>query len=158
MRGRRRVWRWLAVIAAAVAIVETVVVVVTNNAGSEQLTLQMTPAPAPTMTECIAEATTHGWSPHGAFAICAVGKGRSWYRAVLTNSGGDAYPLCSARAFDSRGNIVFSGQLFFAFGGLPAGLYAQGHRSFSFSWYLPNVSRPVARYLATCSVNSNPPI
>jgi len=89
---------------------------------------------------------------------CSFGQGRSWYRAVLTNSGGDAYPLCSARAFDSRGNIVFSGQHVFDFGGWPAGLQAQGHRSDSFSWYLPDVSRPVVRYLATCSVDNNPPI
>ncbi len=158
MRGRWQVWRWWAMIAAAVAIAVTVVVVVTNNAGSEQLTLRMRPALPLTMTECIAEATPHGYTPHGAAAICSVGKGRSWYRAVLTDSGGDAYPLCRAKAFDSRGNIVFSGQLVFDFGGWPAGLYAHGHSSVSFSWYLPEVSRPVARYLATCSVNSTPPI
>jgi hypothetical protein len=158
MTGRWRVWPWSAAIAASLAVVATVMVVVTNNAGSEQLTLRMRPAPPLKMTECIAKATPHGYSPYGAAAICSLGKGRSWYRAVLNNSGGDAYPLCSAKAFDSRGNIVFSGQLVFDFGGFPAGLYAQGHRSVSFSWYLPNVSRPVARYLATCSVNSNPPI
>jgi hypothetical protein len=157
MRDRRRAWRWLAVIAAAVAIV-VAVVVVTDSAGSEQLTLRMRPAPPLKMTECIAEATPHGYSPRGAAAICSFGQGRSWYRAVLTNSGGDAYPICSAKAFDSRGSIVFSGQLFFVFGGWPAGLHSRGHRSVSFSWYLPDVSRPVARYMATCSVNNSPPI
>jgi hypothetical protein len=145
------------VIAAALAA-GVAVLVVTSSAGSEQLTLRMRPAQPLTMTECIAEATPHGYSPDGAAAICSLGQDRSWYRAVLTNSGGDAYPLCSAKAFDSRGNIVFSRQLVFDFGGWPAGLHAQGHRSVSFSWYLPDVSRPVARYLATCSVNNNPPI
>jgi hypothetical protein len=158
MRGRWRVWCSLTVIAAGLTVAVAVLVVVTNNARSEQLTLRMRPALPLKMTGCIAEATPHGYSPVGAAAICALGKGRSWYRAVLNNSGDDAYPLCNAKAFDSRGNVVFSGQLVFDYGGLPAGFHALGHRSVSFSWYLPNVSRPVARYLATCSVNGNPPI
>jgi hypothetical protein len=90
--------------------------------------------------------------------ICSVGKDRSWYQAVLKNNGGRAYPLCSAKAFDAGGDIVFSGQLVLDFGGRPAGLYASGHRSMSVSWYLPDVSRPVARYVARCSVNKSPPI
>jgi hypothetical protein len=159
MSGRWRVWRWSALI-AALAIVITVVAVVTrtSNAAPEQLTLRMSSAPPLTMTACIAEATPYGYSPDGAAEICSFGLGRSWYRAILKNNGGGAYPLCRAKAFDADSNIVFSGQLVFDFGGRPAGLYAYGRRSVSFSWYLPDVSRAVARYVARCSVNNNPPI
>jgi hypothetical protein len=76
----------------------------------------------------------------------------------LTNHSGGAYPLCDAKALDSTGKIVFNGPLFFTFGGGIAGLYARGHRSVTFSWYLPDISRPIARYVATCAVNNNPPI
>ena len=158
MTGRWRIWHWMALIAAALAVVVTVVVVVAGNAAPEQFALRMRPAPPLTMTECIAAATSHGYGPDGASGICSVGKGRRWYRAVLKNNGGGAYPLCSATGFDSGGNIVFSGQLVLSFGGFPAGLFASGHHSVSFSWYLPTVSRPVARYVATCSVNNSPPI
>jgi hypothetical protein len=158
MTGRWRVRHWMALIAAALAVVVTVVVVVTGNAAPEQFTLRMRPAPPLMMTECIAAAASHGYGPAGASEICLAGKDRSWYHAVLTNNGAGAYPLCSAQGFDSGGNIVFSGQLVLAFGGYPAGLFAYGHHSVSFSWYLPTVSRPVARYVATCSVNNSPPI
>jgi hypothetical protein len=159
MRGRWRVWHWSASI-AALAIVVTVVAVVTraSNATPEQFILRMRPARPLTMTECIAEATPYGYSPRGASEICSVGIGRSWYHALLKNNGGGAYPLCTAKAFDADSNVVFSGQLVFDFGGLPAGLYAHGRRSVSFSWYLPDVSRAVARYVARCSVNTSPPI
>lgn len=159
MRSRWRAWHWLALI-AALAIGVTVVAVVTraSNAAPEQFTLLMRPAPRLTITECKAEATPYGFSPHGAAEICSAGMSRSWYHAVLNNNGGGAYPLCRAKAFDADRNIVFSGQLVFDFGGQPAGLYAHGHRSVSFSWYLPDVSRPVARYVASCSVNPSPPI
>lgn len=152
-------WRWSSLI-AALAIVVTVVAVATrtSNAAPEQFTLRMRPAPPLTMTECIAEATPYGYSPRGATEICSAGMDRSWYHALLKNNGGGAYPLCTAKAFDADGNIVFSGQLDFDFGGHPAGLYAHGHRSMSFFWYVPDVSRAVARYVARCSVNNNPPI
>jgi hypothetical protein len=159
VRGRWRVWHWPALI-GALAVVVTVVAVVTRtaNAGPEQFTLRMRPAPPLTMTDCIAEATPYGYSSRGAARICSAGMARSWYHAVLKNNGGGDYPLCRAQAFDAAGNIVFSGHLVFDFGGRPAGLYAYGHRSVSFSWYLPDVSRAVARYVARCSANNSPPI
>jgi hypothetical protein len=118
MRGRWRVWHWSALI-AALAIVVTVAAFVTrtSNAAPEQFTLRMRPAPPLTMTECIAEATPYGYSPHGASEICSVGLGRNWYRAILKNNGAGAYPLCRAKAFEADSNIVFSGQLVFDFGG-----------------------------------------
>jgi hypothetical protein len=73
------------------------------------------------------------------------GQGRTWYHAVLDNRGGDAYP-------------AFSGLLFFIFGGLPVGLDAKGHQSTAFTWYLPEVSAPIARYVTSCGVDEHPPI
>jgi hypothetical protein len=160
MTGRWPVWRRLAFIGTLAIVVAAVAIATkTGRAGpGQQFSLRMSPAPAPMMTECVAEATSYGYSLHGASEVCSVGNGRSWYHAVLKNTGGGAYPLCRAAAFDAHGNIVFNGQLFFGFGGRPAGMYAQGHRSVSFSWYLPHVSRAVARYVPRCTVNTSPPI
>jgi hypothetical protein len=123
-----------------------------------QFTMQMRPAlPLPTMT-CISEARGYGYSPVGAGSICAAGKGRSWYHAVLTNRGSGAYPACEATGLDARGRAIFNGQLLFLFGGRPAGLFAPGHRSVTFDWYLPGKTRgAVASYTAACAVNPNPP-
>lgn len=159
MRGRWRIWHWSALIAAlAIPVTLAAVVKRTSNAAPEQFTLRMRPARPLMMTECIAEATPYGYGPRGATEICSVAMGRSWYHALLKNNGRGAYPLCTAKAFDADSNIVFSGQLDFDFGGHPAGLYAHGHRSVSFFWYLPDVSRAVARYIARCSVDNSPPI
>jgi hypothetical protein len=118
----------------------------------------MKPAPQLPIRVCIAEARRYGYSTWGAASICAASEGRSWYHAVLTNRGPGAYPACKATAFGTHGNAVFTGQLLFSFGGVPAGLFAPGHRSIAFDWYLPKKTHgPVARYTAACSVNASPP-
>jgi hypothetical protein len=91
--------------------------------------------------------------------VCRAGKGRSWYRAVLTNHGPGAYPACTVTAISLHGRVVFSGTILLSFGGAPAGLFAPGHRSVAFDWYLPRKThRPIIRYTAACSVDSNPPV
>jgi hypothetical protein len=123
-----------------------------------QFTLQMKPALPPPTKACISEARRYGYSPAGAESICAAGRGRSWYHAVLTNRGPGAYPACKAAGLDANGKAVFNGQLLFLFGGIPAGLFALGHRSIAFDWYLPGKTRrPVAHYMAACLPNPSPP-
>jgi hypothetical protein len=159
VRWRRR--SWLAVFAVPVVSLVIAGVVTACALGQREtapLTLRMRPTPPLATAACTSELTSFGFSSRGAAQLCSLGEGRSWYRAMLTNVGGGAYPFCRAKALDSSGRIVFSGPLFFNFGGGVAGLYAPGHRSVKFSWYLPGVSRPIARYVATCTVNQNPPI
>lgn len=125
---------------------------------SAQYTLHLTPAIAPSATVCIAEAKRYGYSATGGAFICAAGQRRSWYRAVLTNAGGYGLPSCEATGFDAQGRQVFSGQLFFAIGGI-RGLFAPADRAITFYWYLPVSTRsPVARYAASCTPVSNPPV
>jgi hypothetical protein len=126
---------------------------------TSQLTLRMRPARPMTTTSCVSEARRYGWSAEGGATICAIGRGRSWYHADLKNTGQGAYPLCKATAIGPHGNVVFNGRIIFLLGGFPAGLFASGHRSMAFYWYLPQKTRgAIVRYMATCSVNSNPPI
>jgi len=123
-----------------------------------QFTMQLRPAAALPTKACISEARRYGYSPPGAESICAAGGGRSWYHAVLTNRGPGAYPACEATGLDAHGKTIFNGQLVFLFGGIPAGLFAPGHRSITFDWYLPGKTRgAVASYTAACAVNPNPP-
>jgi len=123
-----------------------------------QFTMQMRPAPPLPTNACISEARGYGYSTLGAASICAAGGGRSWYYAVLTNRGSGAYPACEATGLDAHGKTIFSGQLLFLFGGKPAGLFAPGHRSITFEWYLPGKTRSaVTSYAAACTVNANPP-
>jgi hypothetical protein len=159
---RRRRSRWPALFAVALAGVAAAGVVIAvalapgRPGGPAQLTLRMRPAAPLTTAVCTGELTRYGFSRRGASQLCSVGTGRTWYRAVLTNRGSGAYPRCRAKGRDSDGKIVFSGPVVLTFGGI-AGLYARGHRSMTFSWYLPAVSGPVTRYVATCSVNDHPP-
>ncbi len=120
----------------------------------------MNPRTALGATPCVAEAQRFGgYSVAAATGMCRAGSNRAWYRGVITNSGPGAYPACTATAFDQQGNVVFHGPLVFMFGGFPAGLFAIGHRSIAFDWYLPDKAQgPVARYAATCAVNPHPPI
>jgi hypothetical protein len=123
-----------------------------------QLTMQMRPAPPLPTKTCILEARRYGYSLPGAESICAAGGGRNWYHAVLTNRGPGAYPACEATGLDTHGKTIFNGQLLFLFGGIPAGLFAPGHRSVTFDWYLPEKTRgAVASYAAACAVNANSP-
>jgi hypothetical protein len=159
-RARRRFIAWCALAVMTLIGLVTAFVVNTERGESEQFTLRLRPSAPLTMTACMAQAGRYGWpvSPERP-SVCSLGIGRAWYHAVLTNHGAGAYPLCSATGFDSRRRIAFSGTLFFNFGGYPAGLYAGGHRSIVFSWYIPShIPRPVARYAATCTVNEHPPI
>jgi hypothetical protein len=119
--------------------------------------VRLRPAIPLTTAACISQARRFGYSPEGGSSICAAGRGRIWYHAVITNSGHGAYPACSARAFGPHGSAVFNGPLAFTLGGIP-GLFVPGHRSMTFYWYLPRRTHgQIVRYSATCSVNSNPP-
>lgn len=150
-------WAGLAVVAAATLTMATAGCGTSHQ--SAQFTLQMRPAAPLPARGCISEARRYGYSARGSESLCAGGEGRSWYHAVLINRGSGAYPACHATALDAIGKPVFSGQLPFGFGGVAAGLFAPGHRSTRFYWYLPEKTRrPVARYTAACSPNSNPPV
>lgn len=156
MRIRRRYSR-----APIVLAIASVVAGCAGQASRQpgQFVLRMRPVAPLTTTACISEARSYGYSAEGGASICAFGGGRQWYQAVLINKGPGAYPACQATGFDAHGTAVFTGQLPLTFAGFPAGLFAKGHRSTAFYWYLPQTTRrPVARYTATCSVNSNPPI
>jgi hypothetical protein len=123
-----------------------------------QFTIQMRPAPPLLTKACIYQARRYGYSTLGAASICAAGAGRRWYHAVLTNRGPSAYPACKATGLDAHGKAIFNGQLLFLFGGVPAGLFAPGHRSVTFDWYLPKrTCGAVTGYTAACEVNANPP-
>jgi hypothetical protein len=74
-----------------------------------------------TVAACVAEVNNYGYSAEAARNICAFGRARSWYHGVITNKGSGAYPSCEARAFDSHGKVVFSGQLAFMFAGRARG-------------------------------------
>ena len=125
---------------------------------SAQFTLHLRPAMPPSARACIAEAKRYGYSATAGAEICAPGQRRSWYRAVLTNRGAYGLPSCEATGFDAQGRQVFSGQLFFAIGGIQ-GLLVPAHRAITFYWYLPASTRsPVARYAASCTPVSNLPV
>lgn len=162
--GGVRRWRRYGLLVIVAAIIAAVVAVTgvmkSHQAGQfRQFTLRMRPSAPLSMAACSAEVAPYGWNIHeGPPFICRLGKGRTWYRGVLTNSGGDAHPACRATGFDARGKVVFSGALLFIFGGMPAGLDAKGHRSTAFTWYLPKVSAPITRYATSCRVNEDPPI
>jgi hypothetical protein len=120
--------------------------------------MHMRPAVPLPAKACISEARRYGYSTVGAESICAAGEGRSWYHAVLTNRGPGAYPACKAIGRGAHGRAIFDGQLLFLFGGVPAGLFAPGHRSVTFDWYLPGRTRgAVTGYTAACEVNAKPP-
>jgi hypothetical protein len=52
--------------------------------------------------------------------------------------------------------VVFRGLVPFDFAG-PRGLFALGHRSIEFSWYLPRQPGPAAvRYATSCAARPNP--
>lgn len=124
-----------------------------------QFTLQLKPVAPLSAKACVSQARRYGSGAGGGTVICRSGKGRSWYHAVLTNRGQGAYPACRAIALDTRGRTVFNGPLSFNFGGVPAGLFSPGHRSITFSWYLPEQTRgPVTRYTSACSPNPRPPM
>jgi len=122
----------------------------------------MQPRAPLSLDECITEARQDGgYSVLGARAMCVhdAPRNRIWYHAVLSNRGEGAYPACAAQGFDSSGRIVYDGPLSFAFGGELAGLFAEGHRSIAFDWYLPSpIHGSVTRFMSSCEVNSNPPI
>lgn len=125
---------------------------------SARLTLRMRPVAALSVSACVAQAEPYGYTAQGAEHICAVGSAQSWYYAVLTNKGGGVYPTCRATGFDALGRAISHRQLFFQFGGKPAGLFAKGHTSIAFYWYLPRPKHgTIVRYSATCSINQRPP-
>jgi len=159
--GRMRRWdRYVPLMALAVVITVVVAVIgVMKSPEAGQFTLRMRSSAPLSLAACSAEVAPYGWNVQGGPpVICRIGQGRTWYHAVLDNRGGDAYPACRATGFDARGKVVFSGQLFFIFGGFPAGLDVKSHRSTAFTWYLPKVSAPIARYVTSCGVDSHPPI
>jgi hypothetical protein len=126
---------------------------------SAQLTLRMRPVPPLSMSACVAQAEPYGYTAQGAAHICAAGSGQSWYHAVLTNKGAGAYPACRITGFDAFGKAISHRQLYFQFGGGSAGLYAEGHTSTAFSWYLPKPKHgTIVRYVATCSINARPAV
>jgi hypothetical protein len=161
MGDRRHQYNWPALFAVTItglAALGVAIAVALAPSGPAQLTLRMRPASPLRAAACIGELTPYGFSPRGASQLCSFGAGRTWYHAVLVNRGNGAYPLCRAQGLDAQGKIVFSGPVFFTFGGGGAGLYARAHRSMRFSWYLHAVTRPISRYIATCTVNDNPPV
>jgi predicted small lipoprotein YifL len=116
-----------------------------------QVSLSMRPARPLSRAACVEETHRYGYSIAAAGNICQRGIGQSWYHARLTNNGPYAFMRCVATGYDSHEKAVFHGLLPFEFGGI-RGLFAPGHRSIAFSWYLPHrTSAPVARYVATCS-------
>ena len=122
---------------------------------SVQYTLHMRPALPLSARACILEARRYGYSATAGALICAPGQRRSWYRAVLINTGAYGLPSCETTGFDAHGRKVFSGRLFFEIGGI-RGLFVPAHRAITFYWYLPAMTRgPVARYAATCTAVSN---
>ena len=149
---RRRYWVAFTplIIGAAVAIV---VIWVTRPA---QVTLIMRPVRPLTIAACAAEAHQYGYSLSAAAGFCEAGTGHSWYFARLTNRGPYDFMSCAATGYDSRGQNVFHGPLPFEFAGI-RGLFAPGHRTITFTWYLPQItSAAVARYTATCTARHYP--
>jgi hypothetical protein len=132
------------------------VVVVVWALRPAQVALSMRAVRPLTMAACVAETHHYGYSIGAAGVICEPGTDGSWYHARLTNMGPYAFMSCVATGYDSRGKVVFHGLLPFTFAD-PRGLFAPGHRSIVFSWYLPQaVTAPVARYVATCSARQYP--
>jgi hypothetical protein len=118
--------------------------------------LSLRPAPALTAAACRAEVRHYGYGAGPAAALCRSASGQSWYHAKLANHGPYQYMSCSAVGYDSRGRVVFTGPLPFEFAGI-RGLFAPGHRSISFAWYLPRKpASAVARYTATCAARQYP--
>lgn len=120
------------------------------------VTLDLRPATPLTTAACITEVRHYGYGAGPAGSLCQSSTGQSWYHARLTNRGPQAFMSCSATGFGPRGEVVFKGPLPFEFGGV-RGLFAPGHRSITFSWYLPRkAASAVARYTATCSARQYP--
>lgn len=122
-----------------------------------QFALRLRPVAPMTTTACVSETKRFGYSTEGGRSICAAGQRRSWYRAIITNTGDGAYPACSATAVGPHGAAIFHGPLAFTLGGIP-GLFVPGHRTITFSWYLPRrTGGRIIRYSGSCSVNTHPP-
>jgi hypothetical protein len=118
----------------------------------------MRPTPPLSAKACIAEARRFDYSASAGAIICAPGQHRSWYRAVLTNTGAYGLPRCEATGFDAHRRTVFNGRLFFLIGGM-RGVFVPAHRAIKFYWYLPaRTGSPVTRYTATCAPVSNLPV
>ena|SRR6266550_7305957 len=128
--------------------------------GSSQLKLQMTPRSPLSINACIEETRSFGgYSVATGHDVCRSGRDMPWYHGVLTNDGDGAYPACVAQGFDRVGKVVFNGPVSLMFGGFPAGLFAKGHRSESFDWFIDTQpSGRIVRYSTSCSVNDDPPI
>jgi hypothetical protein len=151
---RRRYRAALAVLIVGAAV--AVVVIWVTRPAQAQVTLSMRPVRPLSTAACAGEAHQYGYSLSAAAGFCQTGAGHAWYFARLTNRGPYDFMSCAATAYDSRGRIVFQGPLPFEFAGI-RGLFAPGHRSMTFYWYLPQITTAaVARFTATCTARRYP--
>jgi hypothetical protein len=162
VRGSLEYWirrygvvRYLVVLVALLAG-GVIAVAVFHPAKSSQVTMAMKPAAPLTTAACVSQARHYGYAAAPAGALCATGRGLSWYHARLTNKGGYDFTRCRATGYDAGGRVVFRGLVPFDFAG-PRGLFAPGHRSIEFSWYLPRqAGSPAARYVTDCTARQYP--
>jgi hypothetical protein len=163
VRGSLEYWirrygvvRYLVVLVALLAG-GVIAVTVFHPAQSTQVTLAMKPAAPLTTAACVRQARQYGgYSAGAAGPLCATGRGLSWYHARLTNQGGNNFTRCRATGYDAGGRVVFRGLVPFDFAG-PRGLFALGHRSIEFSWYLPREPGAGAtRYVTACTARQYP--
>lgn len=152
MRGRRRYWI-VGLSGTAVAVAVALVLWLTRP---PQIVLSMRPAHPLMLDACAAEAHAQGYSLLAGKDLCRAGASVPWYHAVLTNRGGYAQVSCSATGYDSHSLVAFNGLLGLELFGI-RGLFAPGHQTIRFYWYLPEAaSAPIKRYVATCSVEPYP--
>jgi hypothetical protein len=163
MRGSLEYWirrypvvRYLVVLVALLAG-GVIAVAVFHPTKSSQVTMAMKPAAPLTTAACVSQARHFGgYSAGAAGLLCGTGHGLSWYHARLTNQGGYDFTRCRATGYDAGGRVVFRGLLPFDFAGT-RGLFAPGHRSIEFSWYLPRQSgSAAARYVTACVARQYP--
>jgi hypothetical protein len=133
--------------------------------GGPTLAAAVRPIAPLTLSDCVAEMRRWGRGGSTAVDACRQGRRQTWFRAVITNTGGDQTAvLCAVNAFGGSGNRI---------GGTiplpvyivqePGVMWLNAHQTRTVEWFFDPHDAPqgisdAVRFVARCRRNPSPPI
>jgi hypothetical protein len=113
----------------------------------------------PSSSQCVS-ILTREFGGNGFDALCRRElKDRAWFRASVTNVGhSGGYLVCSLKAFDAKGNVLYSGGAGPSPIGAIAGPLVDPGQTFAWTYYMPALHRQIASYAGGCSATEQPAI
>jgi hypothetical protein len=158
--ARRRRGARQAVIGIAVIVLAGVLALHFTDA---RFRVSVSAQPAPSVSQCNNYFLRLHYGPEPTRMFCQEGRGRAWYRAVITKVGiREARPInCNVQAFDQAGHSL-GRESIPLLGAFPGGPHLDRQQSFTVDWFLKTVpASAIDRLTGRCDASGfwgKPPI